>query len=160
MRKLASIQRIASLSPIIGADKIEKATVLGWELVVKKDEFRVGDLCVYVEIDSILPDKPFFEFMRDRKFRVKTIKLRGQVSQGICFPLSIVPKGGDRYEDADVTEALGITKYDPQAIFEQKETERLASISKNRLDKFFKRYSWYRALVFKPTKRPFPSFIA
>jgi RNA ligase (TIGR02306 family) len=90
-RKLASIQRIISLEPITGADKIEKATVLGWELVVKKGEFKVGELCIYCEVDSVLPDKKEFEFLRDRKFRIKTIKLKGQVSQGICFPLGIIP---------------------------------------------------------------------
>ncbi len=58
MRQLASIQKILKLEPIEGADAIVCATVLGWQLVVKKDEFKVGELCVYVEIDSILPDKP------------------------------------------------------------------------------------------------------
>jgi len=159
-RKLASLQRILAINPIKDADKIEVATVLGWQVVVAKSEgFKVGDLVVYVEIDSILPDKPEFEFMRDRKFRVRTIKLRGQVSQGICFPLSILPKTTMVYDGADVTEAIGITKYDPQAEFERKETERLASIDKNRMDKFLKRYAWYRKLIFKPTKKPFPSFI-
>ena len=64
MRKLASIQKIAALEPIIGADVIEKATVLGWQLVVKKGEFQVGDWCVYCEIDSVLPDYPVFEWVR------------------------------------------------------------------------------------------------
>jgi RNA ligase (TIGR02306 family) len=79
MRQLASIQKILKLEPIEGADAIECATVLGWQLVVKKDEFKVGELCVYVEIDSILPDKPEFEFMKPRNMRIRTIKLRGQV---------------------------------------------------------------------------------
>ena len=158
-RKLASIQRISSLSPIDGADKIEKATVLGWELVVaKKDNFKVGDLVVYCEVDSILPDKPEFEFLRERKFRIKTIKLRGQVSQGIAFPLSILGKGNFKEGD-DVTELMGVRKHDPQAEFERKESERLASVDKNRMDKFLKRYSWYRKLVFRPTRKPFPAFI-
>src|SRR5512133_1532260 len=91
-RKLASIQKIVSLTPIEGADKIEVATVLGWNVVVKKGDFKVGDACVYIEIDSILPDRPEFEFLRERKFRIKTIRLKGQVSQGICFPLSILPR--------------------------------------------------------------------
>ncbi|MDX2188591.1 MAG: RNA ligase (ATP) [Bacteroidota bacterium] len=112
MRKLASIQKILSLEPIEGADAIEKATVLGWQLVVKKNEFKVGDFVVYCEIDSILPDKPEFEFLRPRGFRIKTIRLRGQISQGICFPLSILPPDFDIVEDADCTEALGITKYE------------------------------------------------
>jgi hypothetical protein len=160
MRKLATIQRIASLTPIKDADKIEKATILGWEVVVaKKDGFKVDDLCVYCEIDSILPDKPEFEFLRERKFRIKTIKLKGQVSQGICFPLSILPSSFKPQEGIDVTDLLGIKKYDPQAEFERKEADRLASINKNRMDKFLKRYAWYRKIIFKPTRKPFPAFI-
>ena len=64
MRKLASIQTIKALEPIEGADAIEKATVLGWQLVVKKGEFNVGDMAVYCEIDSLMPDKPEFEFLK------------------------------------------------------------------------------------------------
>jgi hypothetical protein len=160
-RKLASIQKITSLSPIIGADMIEKATILGWELVVaKKDNFKVNDLVVYCEIDSILPDKPEFEFLRERKFRIKTIKLKGQISQGICFPVSILPRSKGYYDEGkDVTDELGVKKYDPQAEYERSEQLRLAAIDKNRMDKFLKRYSWYRKLIFKPTKTPFPAFI-
>src|SRR4030042_5995329 len=123
MRKLASIQKITSLSPIDGADKILKAAVLGWECVVLKNEFNEGDLCVYCEVDSILPEKPEFEFLRERKFRIKTIKLKGQVSMGICFPLSILPKGNYQEGD-DITETIGITKHDQQAAAEQKEFDR------------------------------------
>lgn len=112
MRHLASIQRIKSLEPIEGADAILKATVLGWELVVKKGEFKVGDLCVYLEIDSVLPEKPEFEFLRNKNFRIKTIRLRGQISQGICFPLDILPKCTVIEEDRDVTDILGIIKYE------------------------------------------------
>ena len=113
MRHLASIQRIKSLDPIENADAIQRATVLGWQLVVKKDEFQVGDLCIYCEIDSLLPDRPEFEFLRPRKMRIRTVRLRGQVSQGICFPLSFLPQGVDIEEGADVTEAMGITQYEP-----------------------------------------------
>jgi RNA ligase (TIGR02306 family) len=113
MRKLASIQKIKSLEPIEGADAIEKSTVLGWQLVVKKGEFKVGDLCIYCEIDSLLPEKPEFEFLRPRKMRIRTVRLRGQISQGICFPLSFLPADFAIVEDADCTEALGIVKYEP-----------------------------------------------
>ena len=115
-RQLASVQRIENLEPIPGADQIERATVLGWQLVVKKNEFSVGSLCVYVEIDSIMPDRPEFEFLRERKFRVRTIKLRGQVSQGIAFPMSILPDKSIKPGEAigtDVTELLGVVKYEP-----------------------------------------------
>lgn len=113
MRNLASIQKIGNLEPIQNADAIEKATVLGWQLVVKKGEFAINDLCVYCEIDSILPEKTEFEFLKDRKYRIKTIKLRGQISQGICFPLSILPEKIKISEGLDVTEILGIKKWEP-----------------------------------------------
>lgn len=113
MRKLASIQKIKALEPIENADAIEEVTVLGWQLVVKKGEFRVGDLAVYCEIDSLMPDRPEFEFLKPRGMRVRTIRLRGQISQGICFPLSILPPDFKIEEDADCTEILGIEKYEP-----------------------------------------------
>ncbi len=112
-RKLASIQKVKALSAIEGADAIETATVLGWQVVTKKNEFNVGDLCVYCEIDSHLPEKPEFEFLRPRKFVIKTVRLRGQISQGICFPLSILPSDTPLEEGLDVTEVLEITKYEP-----------------------------------------------
>ncbi len=112
MRNLATIQKIKSLEVIENADAIQKAKVLGWELVVKKGEFKEGELCVYCEIDSLLPDKPEFAFLKARGMRIRTIKLRGQISQGICFPLSILPEGTKIEEGADVTELLGITKYE------------------------------------------------
>jgi RNA ligase (TIGR02306 family) len=89
-RALAYVETIRDLKPIPGADKIECATILGWELVVKKGEFKVGDLAVYCEIDSVMPQLPHFEFLRSRKFRIKTILMRSQISQGIAFPLSVV----------------------------------------------------------------------
>lgn len=113
MRKLASIQRIKALDPIAGADAIERATVLGWQLVVKKGEFQVGDPCVYCEIDCLMPNRPEFAFLQPRGMRVRTVRLRGQISQGICFPLGILPPGTDTAEGIDVTDALGITKYEP-----------------------------------------------
>lgn len=115
-RKLASVQKILSLEPITGADAIEKATILGWQLVVKKGDFKPGDLCVYCEVDSILPERPEFEFLRARHFRIKTVRLRGQVSQGIAFPLTILPMPSilDVMDGDDVTELLGVVKYEIQ----------------------------------------------
>jgi len=120
MRTLATIQRISDIQPFPNADEIEVASVLGWKVVAKKGEFKVGDFCVYVEIDSILPEKPEFEFLRPRKFRIKTMKMRGQISQGICFSLTILPLDENHHvqlslivEGADVTELLCIVKYEP-----------------------------------------------
>jgi hypothetical protein len=105
---LASAQRILKIEPIDGADMIVKATILGWEIVVKKDEYKVGDLCSYIQIDTVVPELPEFEFLRERKFRVRTIKLRKQISQGLIVPL---PKGKWNEGD-DLTEALGVKKFE------------------------------------------------
>lgn len=120
MRQLASIQRIKALEPIENADAILKATVLGWHVVVKKGEFQVGDLCVYCEIDSLFPDKPAFEFLKPRGMRIKTVRLRGQISQGICFPLSILDSASlgkptlfALTKGVEVTDLLGVQKYEP-----------------------------------------------
>lgn len=115
-RKLATIQRIDDIQPIEGADRIEVASVLGWKVVVQKGLYSVGDLVIYCEVDSVLPEKPEFEFMRERHFRVKTIKLRGQISQGLLFPVSIISDMGYKYTfdvGNDVTDILGIIKYEP-----------------------------------------------
>ena len=158
MRKLASIQRITSIRPIEGADRVECIGVLGWECVARKGEFSIGELVVYIEVDSILPQKPEFEFLRERKFRVRTIKLRGQVSQGICFPLSILPS--KKYNEGDdVSAIIGVVKYDPEAAKEALETTRLNAIHRNRIDKFLKRYKWYRRFFTKHGKRGWPDFI-
>ena len=117
-RKLASIQRIKELSPIEGADRIEVARVLGWHVVVQKGLYQVGELVVYCEVDSVMPDRPEFEFLGEKR-RVRTIRLRGQVSQGICFPIEDVIDVSDLdlsstyLEGYDVTELLGVTKYEP-----------------------------------------------
>jgi RNA ligase (TIGR02306 family) len=146
-RKLATLRRIFDIQPIEGADAIELAIVDGWKVVVAKNVgHEIGDLVVYCEIDSFLPVEPEFEFLRKtsyRKmgdqegFRLKTIRLRGQISQGLILPLSVLEKGeemkigisqqpwGDQlqlgpYDDAlvieegtDVTDWLHIIKYEP-----------------------------------------------
>jgi len=113
MRQLATIQQIKRLEPIPEADAIEKAQILGWQLVVKKGEFKEGDLCVYCEIDSLMPDKPEFEFLKPRGMRIRTVRLRGQISQGIAFPLSILPPDFSYDIGTDCTQVLGIIKYEP-----------------------------------------------
>jgi RNA ligase (TIGR02306 family) len=130
MRKLASIQTVNAVEPIPNADAIERIRVLGWWVVVKKGEHRPGERIVYCEIDSLLPERPEFEFLRASSFkpaqtdatgaltlpagfRIKTVRLRGQVSQGICFPLSILPPGAPTEEGEDVTERLGVLKWEP-----------------------------------------------
>lgn len=137
MRKLASVQLIEALFPIEGADRIETAQVQGWYCVVKKGEFNVGDKCVYFEIDSILPETEWSEFMRPRKFRVKTAKFKKQIAQGLALPgetigiqINHLPPG------YDVTEALSVRKHDPEG-------DREARIAATQTPK---KYPWYTKL--------------
>lgn len=139
IRKLASIQRILSIGPIEGADAIEVATVNSWKVVVKKGEFKVGDLVIYCEVDSWIPTElaPFLskgkeprEYEGIKGEQLRTVKLRGQVSQGLILP-TITDRTGTYimiYDDwetgngeysvtvtegMDVTNDLGIVKYEP-----------------------------------------------
>jgi RNA ligase (TIGR02306 family) len=132
MRKLAKIVKIDELNPIEGADAIECAVVGGWKVVAQKGLYNVGDLAVYFEIDSWIPHElaPFLskgkeprEFEGVRGERLKTIKLRGQLSQGLLMPLEYTEDGGFYFrrtdgdiqnvsEDQDVTELLGIKKWE------------------------------------------------
>lgn len=127
MRKLASIQKILNVRPIDGADRIEVVDVLGWSVVVQKGDFAVGDLCVYFEIDSFIPEAhkcmqtEVFEprmitWNTKRGMRLKTIKLRKQISQGLVLRIdnfeelqAIDPL----YEGTDVTEILKVEKWEP-----------------------------------------------
>jgi len=111
-RKLASIQRIVKLHKTDKFDNLLLAQVLGWHCLVKKEEFKEGDLCVYFEIDSILPDKPIFAFMNRYRNKVKTIKMHGVYSQGLALPLSLFPELINVAEGQDVTNELGVTKYE------------------------------------------------
>jgi RNA ligase (TIGR02306 family) len=120
MRKLASIQTIKYIKPIPDADNIEVVGVLGWECVSKKGEFKENDKCVFFEIDSLLPEVPEFEFLRKscwnqvyKKFRLKTVRLRKQLSQGLALPLSVFPNLKEVEIGTDLTDFLGVEKYDP-----------------------------------------------
>ena len=119
MRKLASIRRIDDIQPIPGADAIDVATIGGWNVVVKKGEFAVGQLVIYFEIDSWIPHElaPFLSKGQEPRTyegvkgeRLKTVKLRGQVSQGLILPLN--DKVAGLAEGDDATEILGILKYE------------------------------------------------
>lgn len=134
MRHLASVRKISEIKPIEGADAIVMVRVDGWECVAKKEEFKVGDLCVYFEIDSFLPLRPQYEHIRSRAYkkmgekeglRIKTIKLRGQISQGLALPVgmfiddfvnSAYDEGQDLseffYLGNDLTEFLNVEKYE------------------------------------------------
>ena len=87
---------------------------MGWSVIVRKEEYNVGDKVIFVEPDAVLPEREEFEFLRPKKFRIKTMKMGGVLSQGICFPLSLLPERDGGYNiDDDVTEIMGIKKYEP-----------------------------------------------
>ena len=128
MRKLATIRKIDSIRPIPDADAIECAVVGGWTVVIKKGDFKAGDLAIYCEIDSWIPHAlaPFLSKGKEPRVfdgivgeRLRTMKLRGQLSQGLLLPL-IIKMGGNLLpttrrivsEGEDVSEALGIVKYE------------------------------------------------
>jgi len=124
VRQLVTIQRITKIESIEGADKIVKAQILGWQCVVGKDDFKEGDLCIYCEIDSLFPVTPEFDFLSKCHHRIKTIRLKGVISQGLCLSLKYLE--GKKFssdtrenptynfkEGDDVTNLLGVTKWEP-----------------------------------------------
>ena len=131
-RVMARVVRIDAINPIDGADQIEVAQIGGWKVVVKKGEYTVGSLAVYCEIDSFIPHSiaPFLTkpgqslkvYNEVEGQRLRTIKLRGQISQGLLLPMSI--QGSDGLvvgalftEGDNVTEFLGVQKWEPPAEF-------------------------------------------
>lgn len=136
-RKLASVQKIKSIEPIENRDKIQISHVLGWSVITGKD-MQPGDLVVYVEIDSCLPDRPEFSEVRKRGSRIRTMKMANHYSEGICFPLSILPNR-DWKEGDDVTALLGITKYDEYA---GEEPIGVSNLSK-------KKYNWFQRIWYR-----------
>lgn len=135
MRKLVTIRRVAEIQPIEGADVIELAIIDGWKSIVKKEYGLVaGGLCVYFEIDSFLPTEERYEFLSNSKrrfeglegYRLKTMKMRGTVSQGLAQPISIFPEiqsdleliaqhkmSWDEFYDKDYSEILNVVKFEP-----------------------------------------------
>jgi RNA ligase (TIGR02306 family) len=122
IRKMATIRRVDGIHPIEGADAIECAVIDGWTVVVKKGEFKPGELAVYCEIDSWVPTEiaPFLtkgkeprEFNCVKGERLKTVRLRGQLSQGLLLPRQVaLDKVGEIHEGDDVSEVLGIQKWE------------------------------------------------
>lgn len=133
-RKLASIQKIKSVEPIFHPSdgsltslELVKFEGIGWQCVAKAGEFKVGDLAVYIEISTVVPeDEPAFEFLRSKKFKVKTVRLCGVLSQGLALPMSTLfsmwpelLEIDDAEFDAeflpgkDVTELIGVTRWEP-----------------------------------------------
>lgn len=111
-RALAHVEVISHVQPCPNADNLDLVRVLGWQCVAKKGEFQEGDKCVYFEIDSRVDTaRPGLEFMQAREGKVKTIKLRGNLSQGLAITFSTLKLDPDKYEAGqDVTEELNVKK--------------------------------------------------
>ena len=121
MRALVTIQKVKAISPIPDSDFLETAHVMGWQCVVKKGEFQAGDTGVYFEVDSFIPVEPRYEFLRNSSyrenvdngngFRIRTAKMRGQLSQGLFLQLALFPELEGCKEGDDVTEKLNVKKW-------------------------------------------------
>ena len=177
-RALAYIQHVTNIRPIDGADNIEQCNVLGWNLICKKGEFHEGDPCVYIEIDSKVPDREEFEFLRAKGFKVKTMKLGkfNCISQGLAMPQSAFKELAGLSEGTDVTDILGI-KYsvqednarkgngDPNAKYKSM-AARHQKIFKKKWARWMMRRSWGRKVMFfffgkkKDNPRGFPTFVS
>ena len=122
MRSLVTIQKISALKPIEDADAIELVIIKGWQCVAKKGEFAPGDLCVYFEVDSFLPIDKRYGFLQKTSYRnneymgegyrIKTMALRGEISQGLVMPFSSFPEIANAEPGEDVTDALNVKKWE------------------------------------------------
>lgn len=118
--KLSSIELVVDVRPHGNADRLEIATVLGWQTVISKATFAPGDRAVFVVIDTILPVAPWSAFLAhpsspDKPIRLKTAKIRGEYSQGLLLPLSVLPEHMQDWQvGADVGGELGIKKYEKE----------------------------------------------
>ena len=115
-RSLAHVEKVAWLRPIEGTDNIELIGVLGWTCICKSKEFREGDLCVFIEIDSKVPQKQWCEFLREDNFEIKTKKLPNSniILQGLALPVDIFDVEIPKKEGSDVTELLDIKYSNPE----------------------------------------------
>lgn len=165
-RALAHIEKIEWIKPIEGADNIELVGILGWHCIAKKDEFKVGDLCLYIEIDSKVQQREEFEFLKNKDYKVKTMKLSkfkdkyGQaiISQGLALPITIFEELKNSNVGDDVTELMNITysnTYDIERKKEYDSEEKFRSMM-NRRKKIFgnpfvkrmMKYKWFRNIMF------------
>lgn len=159
-RMLAYIVTIDSITPIEKADNIELAHVGGWNVIIRKNEFNVGDMAVFFEIDSLLPETEWSEFLRPKKFKVKTYKLGkfNVISQGLLLPMSILPDNKTYNVHEDVTNLLGIKYYvaednarkaksNPNAKYNNM-CARNSKLAKKKWWKWLMKRAWGRKLLF------------
>lgn len=187
-RELAYVVKIDEIRPIEGYDRVEYARTNGWWVVVKKDQFKVGDLAIYIEVDSKVPEKEPFMFLEKKKFKVKTQKMCKVLSQGLLmhphdFDWVIqadhsiwIPEDGDhgRFDLGDfLTEKLGITYADPEDNKRKAKSQDKYKIMAQRRPDIFKQFwarwlmkrDWGKKLMFiffgkkKDKKRQWPDWV-
>lgn len=159
-RMLAYTVTVDSITPIEKADNIELAHVGGWNVIIRKHEFNAGDMAVFFEIDSLLPETEWSEFLRPKKFKVKTYKLGkfNVVSQGLLLPMSILPDNKEYAIHEDVTKVLGVKYYvaedndrkaksNPNAKYNNM-CARNAKLAKKKWWKWLMKRAWGRKLLF------------
>jgi hypothetical protein len=127
-RALVRVVKVDSIKPIKKADFVELAIIGGWQCVVKKGEFQAGSLALYAEIDALLPvSNPVWAFLGERKegqktfdgvlySRIRTVKLRGEVSQGLLTPLPAEWVGKKDMEGANMTNIMGVRKLEEEIL--------------------------------------------
>ena len=159
-RMLAYTVTVDSITPIEKADNIELAHVGGWNVIIRKHEFSVGDMAVFFEIDSLLPETEWSEFLRQKKFKVKTYKLGkfNVVSQGLLLPMSILPDNKEYTLHEDVTKVLGVKYYVAEDNDRKAKTNhnakynnmcaRNAKLAKKKWWKWLMKRAWGRKLLF------------
>lgn len=176
-RALAHVELVSNIEPIEGADRIELLTVLGWNVIQQKNTVEIGDKVVYIEIDSKVPAIETFEFLEKRGYKIKSMKMRGVISQGLVMTFDQLGLDASKYNVGDdLTDKLGITKIETDEEKRLKKSEGMESAiisMKARHKKFFSRplvkklmkYAFFRRIAFfflgkkRDKPRSFPGFI-
>ena len=173
-RALAYTAKCGAIKPIEGADNIELMAVNGWNVIVKKGEFKEGDYCVYFEIDSKLPVEAWSVFMASKHYKVKTMKLNKfkVISQGLALPLDSFGMFIPETENVDLTEVLGVTysveednkRKAENTKYDKMRQRHLELFKKNKLVKWLYQREWGRKLLFiflgkKKDTRGWPAWV-
>jgi hypothetical protein len=179
MRRLVTVRTVSEIRPIKGADNIELAIIDGWQCVIKKGEFKVGDKGLYFEVDSFVPAKdPRFWFL-EKSFtmwnnhygaRIRTIKLRGEISQGLLLPLKEFPEVNVIWasvSEQDCSGKIGVLKWDREVEGTKTVPKKLTwlgrKVKKLKYTKLKPFILWFERkfpyLFERASTQPFPSFI-
>ena len=157
-RELAYVARIEDVKPIPNYDRVEYARIgAGWWVIVKKDEFKVGDLCIYFEVDSKVPETEPFMFLESRHFKVKTLKMCKVISQGLIIHPSEFNFNRELVEGEFLTKELGVTYAEAEDNERKgkgpdkyaKMAQRHPSIFKKKWARWLMKREWGRKLMFR-----------